>query len=464
RAANWAAQTSPVTTPLLAVNCPDAADCWAVGGNASAAKIVHTANGASASPTWSIQTPPAGALAQYNDVSCSSTSNCRAVGSVAGAAPLIAATTNGGSTWTAQTPPPAAKAALQGVSCATATSCIAVGGLLGSSPEIIATSNGGSTWTAQTPPTTTTTALSDVTCSTASVCFAVGGNANTASIIATTNGGATWTAQMPPSGASVALGAIDCPSASTCFAVGDALAHSGEILATTNGGTTWSLQADGAKQALSDVSCPDATDCWAVGASGTIVTTTDGSSWTTQSSPTSNQLSGIDVPTEATGKAVGAAGMILGYSGCASGGLNFTPPAALTFPSTTLTGRDQSITTPLSLSPNDQSGSAAGWNLSATSTTLAFGSHTLPTTAAQITAANVSAVAGTCSLPVNQISYPVTIPAGASPPAAVKLFDAAAATGAGPVNVALTANLAVPGNARTGTYTSTWTITLASGP
>jgi hypothetical protein len=45
-----------------------------------------------------------------------------------------------------------------------------------------------------------------------------------------------------------------------------------------------------------------------------------------------------------------------------------------------------------------------------------------------------------------------------------KVFDAAAGTGSGPVNVSLTAALNVPGNARTGTYTSTWTLTLASGP
>ena len=44
------------------------------------------------------------------------------------------------------------------------------------------------------------------------------------------------------------------------------------------------------------------------------------------------------------------------------------------------------------------------------------------------------------------------------------MFDAAAGTGAGPVNVSLTAALNVPGNARIGTYTSTWTLTLSSGP
>jgi hypothetical protein len=194
------------------------------------------------------------------------------------------------------------------------------------------------------------------------------------------------------------------------------------------------------------------------------VATTGGDTWDTQSSGTNNQLFGIDVLSKATGKAVGASGTILGYAGCAAGGLSFTPPATLSWPSTSLNGRDQSITTPLMLSPDDETGSGAGWNLTATSTTFTTGTRTLPTTTAQITAASASSVSGTCSLPVNQITYPVTVPAAASAPAAVKVFDASAGTGAGPVNVVLTANLNVPGNARVGTYTSTWTLTLASGP
>jgi hypothetical protein len=136
----------------------------------------------------------------------------------------------------------------------------------------------------------------------------------------------------------------------------------------------------------------------------------------------------------------------------------------LAWPSTALTGRNQSITTPLTMSPNDQTGSGAGWNLAATSTTFTSGARTLPTTAAQITAASASSASGNCSLPVDQISYPVTVPAATSAPAAVKVFNAGAGTGAGPATVALTANLNVPGNARVGTYTSTWTLTLSSGP
>jgi photosystem II stability/assembly factor-like uncharacterized protein len=463
RAAGWSAETSPTTSPLLGVSCPDASDCWAVGGGAGVSKIIHTSNGAASSPTWSAQTPAAGAFAQYNDVDCVNTSDCWAIGSVYNVAPLLAATTNGGSTWTAQTPPGPVTVALQGLSCPSASNCIAVGGVLGTFPTIIATTNGGSTWTTQSSPTTTHTQLNDVDCPSTSVCFAVGGNAGAATIIATTNGGATWTAQTPPAADDVALNSIDCPSTSVCFAVGNAVTGTGEIAATTNGGATWSYQSDGTAQSLNDVSCWDATDCVAVGASGTIVGTSNGTGWSWQTSGTSAALNNVDV-SKASGKAVGAAGTILGYRGCAAGGLSFTPPSTLAWPSTVLTGRDRSITTPLALSPNDQTGSGAGWNVTATSTTFTSGGRTLPTTAAQITAASVSSATGTCSLPVNQINYPVTVPASASAPSAVKVFDAAAGTGAGPVNVALTANLNVPGNARVGTYTSTWTLTLASGP
>ena len=58
----------------------------------------------------------------------------------------------------------------------------------------------------------------------------------------------------------------------------------------------------------------------------------------------------------------------------------------------------------------------------------------------------------------------MTVPAAATAPAPVKVYDASASSGAGPVNVALTAALNLPANARIGTYNSTWTLTLASGP
>jgi hypothetical protein len=284
-------------------------------------------------------------------------------------------------------------------------------------------------------------------------------------VIATANGGSSWAAQTVPASDNVALNSIACLSTTVCFAVGNAITGTSEIVGTTNGGARWFYQSDGTSQSLNDVSCWDATDCVAVGASGTIAGTSNGTGWSWQTSGTTNALYNVDVSLRTVGTAVGASGTILGYtSGCNSGGMTFTPPTTLAWPSTTLTGRDQSITTPFTLAPSDLTGSGAGWNLTATSTTFTSSARTLPSTAAQITAANATAGSGGCSLPVDQISYPVTVPAAATAPTPVKIFDAASGSGAGPVNVTLTAAVKVPGTARSGTYTSTWTLTLASGP
>ena len=465
-AITWAGpETSPTTSTLYGVSCPDTSHCFAVGGTTSAGTIIDTANAASTSPTWRTQTPPSTATGQYNAISCSDDNDCVVVGNTSGGAPLIVATTNGGSKWSKQTPPTSATVALQGVSCTTSTHCVAVGNVVGSAPVIIATSN-GSTWTAQTAP-ATKTPLNDVNCPSTTVCYAVGGDSSVATLLATVNGGSTWTAQTPPSGDNQALNAVTCTSTSVCFAVGNAVSGTGEIAATTNGGTNWSFQSDGSQLSLYGVSCWDATDCVTVGASGRIAWTTNGTGWSWLNSPTSNTLYSVDVSNQTAGTAVGASGTILGYGSggsCASGGLTFTPPTSFSWPSTTLTGRDQSITTPLALSPSDETGSGAGWNLTATSTTFASSGRTLPTNSASITAAAATSASGNCSLPTNQISYPVTVPAGPTAPMGVKVFDAAAGTGAGPVDVSLTAALNVPGNASIGTYTSTWTLTLSSGP
>ena len=187
-----------------------------------------------------------------------------------------------------------------------------------------------------------------------------------------------------------------------CFAVGNAVTGTGEIAATTNGGANWSYQSDGSQLSLYGVSCWDATDCVAVGASGRIALTIERHGL--ELADLSNQQHALQrrrQQPDTDGTAVGASGTILGYSlGCnSSGGLNFTPPTSFSWPSTALTGRDQSITTALNLSPDDETGSEAGWNLTATSTTFTSGTHKLPTTASQITGASATAGTGNCSAP-----------------------------------------------------------------
>ena len=117
------------------------------------------------------------------------------------------------------------------------------------------------------------------------------------------------------------------------------------------------------------------------------------------------------------------------------------------------------------LTPNDQTNSSSGWNIAGTSTTFTNGaSKQLPTTATQVTAASVAGASQNCSLPTNALGYPITLPAGTTPPTAAKLYDAAVNTGAGPSNVTLTFKLAVAANTFNGTYSSTWTFTISSGP
>ena len=150
---------------------------------------------------------------------------------------------------------------------------------------------------------------------------------------------------------------------------------------------------------------------------------------------------------------------------CSGGSLTASAPATIGFPAVTLDGTNRQATTTIALGVSDLSGTGAGWRVTGTSNTFTNGSgKTLPTTATTITAASATPGGGSCSTPTNSVSYPVTLPAGASPPAAVSLYNAAAGTGEGESEVSLAGRLDVPANAYTGTYTSTWTITAVSGP
>jgi hypothetical protein len=67
-------------------------------------------------------------------------------------------------------------------------------------------------------------------------------------------------------------------------------------------------------------------------------------------------------------------------------------------------------------------------------------------------------------LPANTVTYPVSLPAATTAPTATKLYNAAPHTGLGPANVMLTFQVTAPANIFIGTYTSTWTISIVSGP
>lgn len=148
--------------------------------------------------------------------------------------------------------------------------------------------------------------------------------------------------------------------------------------------------------------------------------------------------------------------------------INSTPAATITFPGTTLTGANQTVTAPLAFDIGDATGSGAGWNVTATSTTFTSTTHTLPTTATTVPVAPTPTcdAAGSCTLATTNVTYPYSLPAAATAPTATKLFNAAANTGMGSQTVTPTWSLAIPSNtiASATAYTSTWTFSLVSAP
>jgi WxL domain surface cell wall-binding len=136
--------------------------------------------------------------------------------------------------------------------------------------------------------------------------------------------------------------------------------------------------------------------------------------------------------------------------------------------SVTLNGTDQTASYTLPITVTDSRGSGAGWNLTVTSTQFTTGGgspNTLSTSASTISAASATCNTGSsCTNPTNSVSYPLGLPAGATPPTAVKFFNAALTTGLGKFTLTPTVQVSVPANTYAGTYTSTVTLAIVSGP
>ncbi len=155
------------------------------------------------------------------------------------------------------------------------------------------------------------------------------------------------------------------------------------------------------------------------------------------------------------------------------GTLSFvSTPGNITFPAVVLNGTNQTTSATEPLNIGDNTGSLAGWNITATSTqfsaTVGSSTYTLPTSALTIgSAPTVAADSGstaTLAVETSAITYPVTIPAGATAPTAVKIFNANTGTGMGDQTVTPNFTLAIPSSATAGTYGSTLTFSLVSAP
>jgi hypothetical protein len=149
-----------------------------------------------------------------------------------------------------------------------------------------------------------------------------------------------------------------------------------------------------------------------------------------------------------------------------AGSLGLAHGATAAIGTVTIDGSDQTVAYTVPLSITDVRGAGTGWNATVTSTSFNDGAgHTLPTSASSISAVAVACVAGgSCTNPTNAVTYGLAVPAGATAPTAVKLFSAAASTGMGRFTVTPTVNVGILGNVYAGTYNSTVTVAVASGP
>lgn len=143
-----------------------------------------------------------------------------------------------------------------------------------------------------------------------------------------------------------------------------------------------------------------------------------------------------------------------------------TAPGIVSF-SGAITGTNQSLSTTMPLAVSN--GASAGWSLSATSTQWTTGGASpkvLPLTATTVANTPIVTcdVGGACNLAANSIGYPYVLPAGVTAPTATKLFNAGGGSGIGRQTVTPTLRLSVPGSSHAGTYHSTITVTLSSGP
>jgi hypothetical protein len=282
------------SSQLLGISCPGPRFCIAVGAEPTGA-LSELWNGHS----WQrVEVAGPVGVATLTSVSCVSQSFCLAVGATALSQPLIELWD--GAVWSRlyeQSAPNLEPSPLESVSCASATFCVAVGTAFepgGGQSILIERYEDGSLESLPPPPSLTTPSLEGVSCLT-SGCLAVGsqGIGPQRKALALTITTTSVQRALPPPTPTVTLSAVSCAGPATCTAIGLRGARRPFAIRLVN--HSWvALQAPSGLDPVGGISCPGALDCEAVGSrsrpqpqSGlaTAAALRDGSSWAAEPIP-----------------------------------------------------------------------------------------------------------------------------------------------------------------------------------
>jgi hypothetical protein len=299
----YPAEVEAKSSRLRGVSCTAAAQCISVGEYTSTSGSVHSlaqrSKGTGFTSEWTfLETPnPAGAKSSnLQDVSCTSSSNCVAVGSYnneAGTTVTLAERFDG-EKWTVLTtlnPAGAKSSSLEGVSCASSTDCVATGSYKNEAGTTVTLAErfDGEKWTILTTVSPgTRSQFEDVSCAKAGDCRAVGFYITTTKLIPLIEhfDGTKWTDESPAGETEYILTAVSCPTTSFCMT-----GSNGWTYIQRFNGIKWSKESlpsppescCGASITVRQVSCTSASACFGIGTVGSswpFAERWDGSKWT----------------------------------------------------------------------------------------------------------------------------------------------------------------------------------------
>ncbi len=291
---SWSVTSSPspgsTSNFLYGVSCTSSTYCVAVGEYANQSgesgvsqSLIETWNGTA----WSVTpSPNEGSSDNFlNSVSCTSSTNCVAVGYYANPSVQAGQTlieTWNGTAWSVTSSPNEGSGDnhLNGVSCTSSTNCVAVGDYINASHlyQTLAETWNGTIWsvTPSPSPGSYSNTLANVSCTSATSCLADGGSISSGvgqTLVETWNG-TIWSVIASPNPGPGAGAGVSCTSSTNCVVVGDYYIDASdqyEALAATWNGTDWSVtpmasfNGNGVANYLDGVSCTSTADCVAVG-------------------------------------------------------------------------------------------------------------------------------------------------------------------------------------------------------